>query len=116
MQSGQQPGWDRRHCVPIYYPSSRDRTLEVNRVPTWLRVVAAHLTSLRVANARPDHELAMQKVPGWLSAAITGGVFMALILLELRRPLRKAKSEPKLRRNLRNMAVAGTSAVAVMLT
>ena len=38
------------------------------------------------------------------------------VLLELRRPLRKDKSEPKLRRNIRNMAVAGTSVVAVMLT
>jgi sterol desaturase/sphingolipid hydroxylase (fatty acid hydroxylase superfamily) len=58
----------------------------------------------------------MQKMPGWLSAAINGGTFMVLVLLELRRPLRKGKSEPKLRRNVRNMAVAGTSAVAVMLT
>ena len=58
----------------------------------------------------------MQKMPGWLSSAITGGIFMVLVLLELRRPLRKGKSEPKLRRNVRNMAVAGTSAVAVMLT
>ena len=55
-------------------------------------------------------------MPGWLSAAITGGVFIGLVLLELRRPLRKRKSERKLRRNIRNMAVAGTSAVAVMLT
>jgi len=61
-------------------------------------------------------KLPMQKMPGWLSAAITGGIFMVLLLLELRRPLRKGKSEPKLRRNVRNMAVAGTSAVAVMLT
>jgi sterol desaturase/sphingolipid hydroxylase (fatty acid hydroxylase superfamily) len=55
-------------------------------------------------------------MPGWLSAAITGGVFVGLVLLELRRPLRKRKTEPKLRRNIRNVAVAGTSAVAVMLT
>ncbi len=58
----------------------------------------------------------MQKIPGWISAAIMGGVFVGLVLLELRRPLRKEKSEPKLRRNFRNMAVAGTSAVAIMLT
>lgn len=36
-------------------------------------------------------------------------------LLELRRPLRKDKSEPKLRRNIRNTAVAGTTVVAIML-
>src|SRR6059058_2930558 len=58
----------------------------------------------------------MQKMPGWLSSTISGGIFIGLVLLELRRPLRKVKSEPKLRRNLRNMAVAGTSAVAVTLT
>ncbi len=58
----------------------------------------------------------MQRMPGWLSAALTGGVFIGLVLLELRRPLRKAESEPKLRRNVRNMAVAGASAVAIMLT
>ncbi len=38
------------------------------------------------------------------------------VLLELRRPLRKDKSEPKLRRNIRNIAVAGTSVVAIMLS
>ena len=58
----------------------------------------------------------MQKIPGWISAAITLSVFAGLVLLELRRPLRKRRSEPKLRRNVRNMAVAGTSAVAIMLT
>jgi sterol desaturase/sphingolipid hydroxylase (fatty acid hydroxylase superfamily) len=58
----------------------------------------------------------MQRIPGWLSAAIVSGIFMGLVLLEWRRPLRKKTSEPKLRRNVRNMFVAGTSAVAVMLT
>src|SRR5436190_13528950 len=58
----------------------------------------------------------MQKMPGWLSSTISCGIFIGLVLLELRRPLRKAKSEPKLRRNIRNMAVAGTSALAIMLT
>jgi hypothetical protein len=58
----------------------------------------------------------MQKMPGWLSAVMTDGIFMGLVLLKLQRPLRKGKSEPKLRRNVRNMAVAGTSALAVMLT
>ncbi len=55
-------------------------------------------------------------MPGWLSAALVGGVFVGLVLLELRRPLRKEKSEPKLRRNIRNMAVAAASGVAVMIT
>src|SRR3982750_974629 len=58
----------------------------------------------------------MRKMSGWFSATMTCGIFIGLVLLELRRPLRKAKSEPKLRRNVRNMAVAGTSALAIMLT
>ena len=56
----------------------------------------------------------LQKVPGWLSAIVVSGIFTGLVLLEWRRPLRKKTSEPKLRRNIRNMAVAGTSAVAVL--
>ena len=58
----------------------------------------------------------MRKLPGWLSAAIVSVVFVGFVLLEWRRPLRKKTSEPKLRRNVRNMAVAGASALAVMLT
>ena len=58
----------------------------------------------------------MHRLPTWLSAVTVTSVFIALVLLEWRRPLRKKTSEPKLRRNVRNMAVAGTSAVAVMLT
>src|SRR3982750_5043722 len=58
----------------------------------------------------------MRKMSGWFSATMTCGIFIGLVLLELRRPLRKRRSEPKLRRNIRNMAVAGTSAVAIMLT
>ena len=58
----------------------------------------------------------MHKLPGWLSGLVIGGVFVTLIVAELRRPLRKTESEPKLRRNLRNMAVAGTSAISIMLT
>ena len=61
-------------------------------------------------------EPGMQKMPGWLSTVVTGGVFLGLVLLELRRPLRKGENEPKLRRNVRNMAVAGASAIAVTLT
>ena len=65
----------------------------------------------------PDQTRPMpQKVPGWLSAVVVSGIFTGLVLWEWRRPLRKQTSEPKLRRNIRNMAVAGTSAVAVILT
>jgi sterol desaturase/sphingolipid hydroxylase (fatty acid hydroxylase superfamily) len=58
----------------------------------------------------------MRRLPAWLSAITVTSIFIGLVLLEWRRPLRKKTSEPKLRRNVRNMAVAGTSAVAVMLT
>jgi sterol desaturase/sphingolipid hydroxylase (fatty acid hydroxylase superfamily) len=78
---------------------------------------AAKLLQMRRHRLLPDEQdPAMAKMPGWLSAALTGGVFLGLVLLELRRPLRKTESEPKLRRNVRNMAVAGASAVAIMLT
>jgi sterol desaturase/sphingolipid hydroxylase (fatty acid hydroxylase superfamily) len=70
----------------------------------------------RMANPPFQKERGMQKVPAWITATITCGVFIGVVLLELRRPLRKGSSEPKLRRNIRNMAVAGTSAVAIMLT
>lgn len=55
-------------------------------------------------------------MPDWLSAICIGGVFVGLVLVELLRPLRKRKAEPKLRRNIRNMAVACVSAGAVNLT
>jgi len=70
----------------------------------------------RIAIASGRRERGMETLPGWLTATITGGIFIGLVLLELRRPLRKGNSEPKLRRNVRNMAVAGTSAIAVALT
>jgi len=70
----------------------------------------------RSSTGARQSRLDAQKIPGWIGAAITGGIFIGLVLLELRRPLREAKSEPKLRRNVRNIAVAGTSAMAIMVT
>jgi sterol desaturase/sphingolipid hydroxylase (fatty acid hydroxylase superfamily) len=58
----------------------------------------------------------IRKLPAWLSAAIVSSIFVGSVLWEWRRPLRKKTSEPKLGRNIRNMAVAGTSALTVMLT
>ena len=54
------------------------------------------------------------RVPGWLVGALAGGTFLALLLLERRRPLRK-QVEPRLRRNARNLAVAGLASAAVHL-
>jgi sterol desaturase/sphingolipid hydroxylase (fatty acid hydroxylase superfamily) len=54
------------------------------------------------------------EISGWLGAALVGGTFAALFLLELQRPLRRTV-ESKLRRNARNLAVAGLAAAAVQL-
>jgi len=56
-----------------------------------------------------------QKMPSWLSVPLILGAFSALVWLERHRPLRR-KVEPKLRRNARNLAVAGLGAVALQLT
>jgi len=49
---------------------------------------------------------------GWLNFAMIGGALGALLWLERRRPLRQAV-ESKLRREARNLAMAGLSAAAV---
>ncbi len=54
------------------------------------------------------------RVPAWLSAPIIVGAFGLLYLLERRRPLRRAV-EPKLKRNVRNLAVAGAAAATLQL-
>lgn len=53
-------------------------------------------------------------MPLWISAPLVLGAFGALVWRELRRPLR-ASVEPKLRRNVRNLAMAGLSAAAVQI-
>jgi sterol desaturase/sphingolipid hydroxylase (fatty acid hydroxylase superfamily) len=54
------------------------------------------------------------KVPPWLSALLAGGAYVTLLWWERRRPLRR-QVEPKLRRNARNMTVAGLGAVVTQL-
>src|SRR5947209_8787119 len=56
-----------------------------------------------------------ERMPPWLGAALVGGTCVALVWLESRRPLRDRRAEPKLRRNVRNLAVAATAAAAVQL-
>ncbi len=53
-------------------------------------------------------------MPGLLSALLVAGTFLALVWLENRRPLRR-NVEGKLRRNVRNLAVAAAGAVALRL-
>jgi sterol desaturase/sphingolipid hydroxylase (fatty acid hydroxylase superfamily) len=55
-----------------------------------------------------------RRLPSWLSAPLVVGAFGLLWLLERRRPLRPS-SEPKLRRNVRNLAVAGVAGAALQL-
>ncbi len=57
----------------------------------------------------------VRKVPTWLSAAIVGGAFGALLWLERRQPLREREVESKLTRNARNLAVAVAGAAALQL-
>ncbi|HZD54884.1 MAG TPA: sterol desaturase family protein [Candidatus Aquicultoraceae bacterium] len=51
-------------------------------------------------------------LPGWLNAALVAGTAAALLYFETRRPLRRTRQE-KVRRNLRNLAMSGTTAAAV---
>jgi sterol desaturase/sphingolipid hydroxylase (fatty acid hydroxylase superfamily) len=55
------------------------------------------------------------KVPIWLSVPLIVGTFGVLLWLERRSPLRR-KVEPKLTRDVRNLAVAFFGAVALQLT
>jgi sterol desaturase/sphingolipid hydroxylase (fatty acid hydroxylase superfamily) len=55
-----------------------------------------------------------RKLPGWLRLLLVGGSFAALWWLERRRPLRPA-TEPKPRREGRNLVMAGLSATAIQL-
>src|SRR5215472_5983489 len=53
-------------------------------------------------------------LPPWFPGVVGAGTLLLLHWLESRRPLRRSV-EPKLRREARNLAVAGVSAVAVVL-
>jgi len=62
--------------------------------------------------SRERHRCASRRIPGWLSGTLVMGAFAALIVAEARRPLRR-KTEPKLGRDLRNLAVAALSAATL---
>lgn len=59
------------------------------------------------------NQASQTRIPGWLNALLVGGTFLSLVWLERRRPLRKRNLEPKLRRDMRNLAVAAGSAAAI---
>lgn len=53
-------------------------------------------------------------LPRWLTVGLVAGTFLALALLERRRPLRR-RVEPKLQRTGRNLAIAALGSVAVQV-
>ena len=53
-------------------------------------------------------------LPPWIAGVVGAGTLLLLRWLERRRPLRRSV-EPKLRREARNLSVAGVSAIAVVL-
>ncbi len=54
-------------------------------------------------------------LPRWLSTGLAVGWFAALVWLERRQALRQRKVEPKLRRDIRNLAVGGFGAIALQV-
>jgi sterol desaturase/sphingolipid hydroxylase (fatty acid hydroxylase superfamily) len=56
-----------------------------------------------------------KKVPGWIAALALGSTLLLLVWGEFRRPLRRHEVEPKLRRNARNLAVAGLAGLTLQL-
>jgi sterol desaturase/sphingolipid hydroxylase (fatty acid hydroxylase superfamily) len=65
---------------------------------------------------RSDTEKAGRRerpLPRWFVAGLTLGWFATLVALERRQVLRPRKVEPKLQRNIRNLAVAGFGAISL---
>src|SRR5947208_1487204 len=54
-------------------------------------------------------------LPAWLNVVLGLGTFAGLLWLERQRPLRRWTENPR-RRNLRNLALAALSAIAIQLT
>jgi len=62
-----------------------------------------------------DDVMAHRKLPPWLTVPLAIGVFLLLNWLERRQPLRR-RTQSKLKREIRNVAVASLGAVAVQFT
>jgi sterol desaturase/sphingolipid hydroxylase (fatty acid hydroxylase superfamily) len=54
-------------------------------------------------------------LPGWARALLVGGTFLALLLLEWRKPLRR-RVESKFRHTARNLTMAGLGSATMQLT
>lgn len=61
-----------------------------------------------------DHQNTRRRVPGWLGGALVVGVFAGLLLAERKRALRR-ETEPKPRRDLRNLCMAALSAATLQV-
>lgn len=59
--------------------------------------------------------MGVPKLPAWLTISLALGGFLLLNWLERKQPLRR-HTESKLRRDIRNVAISGLSAVAIQLT
>jgi sterol desaturase/sphingolipid hydroxylase (fatty acid hydroxylase superfamily) len=82
--------------------------------PTSGQIVASADPGFRTPSPDPPSSTD-RPIPGWLSVVLVGATFGLLLWRELRRPLR-ASVEDKLRRTVRNFAVASLSAAALQLT
>jgi hypothetical protein len=61
---------------------------------------------------RKDPDWLNRPLPAWWNMVLVGGTFAAVLVSELRRPLRRSV-EAKARRNARNLVVAALSAGAL---
>jgi sterol desaturase/sphingolipid hydroxylase (fatty acid hydroxylase superfamily) len=89
--------------------------LELNRPQRTQRVAHTDLQDQPMAAARRNRtktRKAMPRAAQWLGGALVLGAFAALVWAEHRRPLRR-ETEPKLRRDARNLAVAVLSAATL---
>lgn len=58
---------------------------------------------------------ATKQIPAWVGALALGSTFFLLVWGELRRPLRRREAEPKLRRDARNLMVAGIAGLTLQV-
>ncbi len=80
---------------------------------SFVRRDIASLTETKHSNPI-DQATTASPIPRWLSACVVAGTFLTLVILERRRPLRRAV-EPGLPRTGRNLAMATIGSIAITL-
>lgn len=73
------------------------------------------MSSLGRAKKRQAPDALQRELPGWLTGALILGTFATVLWFEQKRTLRR-RTESKVRRDVRNLAVAALSATAIRLT